>query len=193
MLRSAHPSRSILRSEGRRTQERKTDVKDAEWMAERHATWPAQRQLHPAARPTRGARTDALSHQSGAGAGEGGQPVAELPWKRPISSWGMWPPTSWKSRRVQYWRGCWPDRAMPSSWQDWRASDSRRGELAGALVGTLQAHHRFLLQEHLDHIDRLDEAIGRVTREIGARLPPDPLLSAPRRRRRRRPDSMRGR
>lgn len=63
---------------------------------------------------------------------------------------------------------------MPSSWQDRRAGDSRRGELAGALVGTLQAHHRFLLQEHLDHIDRLDEAIGRVTREIGARLPPDP-------------------
>jgi hypothetical protein len=49
---------------------------------------------------------------------------------------------------------------MPSSWQDRRAGDSRRGELAGALVGTLQAHHRFLLQEHLDHIDRLDEAIG---------------------------------
>ena len=48
-----------------------------------------------------------------------------------------------------------------------------------ALVGTLQAHHRFLLQEHLDHIDRLDEAIGRVTREIGARLPPDPPAERP--------------
>ncbi len=82
---------------------------------------------------------------------------------------------------------------MRSSWQDWRAGDSRRGELARALVGTLQAHNRFLMQEHLDHIDRLDEAIGRVTREIGARLPPDPLLSAARRRRGRRPGSMRGR
>lgn len=50
---------------------------------------------------------------------------------------------------------------------------AKRDELAGALVGTLQAHHRFLLQEHLDHIDQPDEAIGRVTREIGARLPPD--------------------
>ena len=56
---------------------------------------------------------------------------------------------------------------------------AKRGELAEALVGTLQAHHRFLLQEHLEHIDRLDQAIGRVTREIAARLTPEPPPEGP--------------
>jgi len=56
---------------------------------------------------------------------------------------------------------------------------AKRGELAEALVGTLQAHHRFLLQEHLAHIDQLDQAIGRVTREIGARLTPEPPPDLP--------------
>lgn len=56
---------------------------------------------------------------------------------------------------------------------------AKRAELQEALVGTMQAHHRFLLQEHLGHIDRLDQAIGRVTREIGVRLTPEPPPALP--------------
>ena len=47
---------------------------------------------------------------------------------------------------------------------------AKRAELEQALVGTLTAHHRFLLREQLDHIDRLNEAIVRVSTEIEERM-----------------------
>jgi transposase len=48
-------------------------------------------------------------------------------------------------------------------------------ELEAALVGTVSAHHRFLLREHLIHIEQLEQAIERITAEIARRLtPPDP-------------------
>ena len=47
---------------------------------------------------------------------------------------------------------------------------ARRAELEQALVGTLKPHHRFLLTEHLLLIDTLDEAILRVSQEIEARM-----------------------
>jgi len=47
---------------------------------------------------------------------------------------------------------------------------AKRAELEQALVGTVTAHHRFLLREQLDHIDRLNEAILRVSREIEERM-----------------------
>jgi transposase len=48
-------------------------------------------------------------------------------------------------------------------------------ELEAALRGTVGPHHRFLLQEHLTHIEHLEQAIERITAEIARRLtPPDP-------------------
>jgi transposase len=48
-------------------------------------------------------------------------------------------------------------------------------ELEAALTGTVSAHHRFLLREHLTHIEHLEQAIERITGEIARRLtPPDP-------------------
>lgn len=48
-------------------------------------------------------------------------------------------------------------------------------ELEAALTGTVSAHHRFLLREHLTHIAHLDQPIERITAEITRRLtPPDP-------------------
>jgi len=47
---------------------------------------------------------------------------------------------------------------------------AKRAELEQALVGTLTAHHRFLLREQLDHIDTLNEAISRVSNEIEERM-----------------------
>lgn len=48
----------------------------------------------------------------------------------------------------------------------------KRVELEGALSGRVRPHQRFLLAEQLCHIDALDESIGRVSREIGERMRP---------------------
>ncbi len=49
---------------------------------------------------------------------------------------------------------------------------AKREQLEHALVGSFQPHHRFLIQEHLTHIDYLDEAIARLSREIAEQLRP---------------------
>lgn len=47
-------------------------------------------------------------------------------------------------------------------------------ELEAALTGTITAHYRFLLREHLTQIEHLEQAIKRVTAEIARRMtPPD--------------------
>jgi len=52
---------------------------------------------------------------------------------------------------------------------------AKREQLEEALVGTLKPHHRFMLSEHLALIDTLDQAITRASQEIEARMgPPDP-------------------
>ncbi len=50
---------------------------------------------------------------------------------------------------------------------------AKRQELQAALVGTLKPHHRFLIAEHLAQIDHLDEAIARVDGEIEAQMQVD--------------------
>jgi transposase len=49
-------------------------------------------------------------------------------------------------------------------------------QLEAALMGHITQHHRFLLGEHLTQIQHLEQAIARVTAEITRRCPPpDPL------------------
>jgi transposase len=48
----------------------------------------------------------------------------------------------------------------------------KREELEQALVGVVRPHHRFMLAEQLSHLDYLDEAIARVDGEVEARLTP---------------------
>jgi transposase len=43
-------------------------------------------------------------------------------------------------------------------------------ELEKALTGMVQAHHRFVLAQQLDHIDYLDEKIETISAEIGKQL-----------------------
>src|SRR5208282_141646 len=43
-------------------------------------------------------------------------------------------------------------------------------ELREALQGRLTAHHRFLLQLHLEQVDALDRAIARIDKEVKADL-----------------------
>jgi transposase len=48
-------------------------------------------------------------------------------------------------------------------------------DLERALTGKVTAHHRFMLGQHLQLIEHLDEAIGRVNEEIARRFtPPEP-------------------
>lgn len=49
---------------------------------------------------------------------------------------------------------------------------AKRDLLAQALQGDLKSHHRFLIAEQLADIDTLDEAIGRMSLEIAERLRP---------------------
>jgi transposase len=51
---------------------------------------------------------------------------------------------------------------------------AKRAQLEEALVGTVKPHHRFMLSEQLILIDTLDEAIERVSQEIEHRLEPSP-------------------
>lgn len=43
-------------------------------------------------------------------------------------------------------------------------------ELVKALTGVVGSHHRFMLAQHLAHIDFLDEQVATVNSEIGARV-----------------------
>src|SRR5262249_49358440 len=47
--------------------------------------------------------------------------------------------------------------------------------MEGALAGTGNEHHRFLLHQHITQIEHLEAAVDRITAEITRRfLPPDP-------------------
>jgi len=48
----------------------------------------------------------------------------------------------------------------------------KRTELERALAGQVKPHHRLLIAEHLEHIGYLNEAIARVSKEIEERLRP---------------------
>jgi transposase len=48
----------------------------------------------------------------------------------------------------------------------------KRVALAAALSAEIQAHHRFMLTELLGHIDYLEETIKRLSEEVAARLDP---------------------
>jgi len=55
---------------------------------------------------------------------------------------------------------------------------NKKAELEKALTGLVRDHHRFMLAQHLGHIDYLDEQVEQVSGEIGQRIeamsqPPD--------------------
>ncbi len=44
--------------------------------------------------------------------------------------------------------------------------------LAAALRGRVTAHHRFMLQLHLDHLDAVNLAIARIDKEVESSIEP---------------------
>ena len=53
-----------------------------------------------------------------------------------------------------------------------RRIQASAAELEAALRGRVTSHHRFLLQLHLDHVDALDTAIARIDREVDGNVEP---------------------
>src|ERR1700682_324043 len=56
---------------------------------------------------------------------------------------------------------------------------AEQGHLEAALTGHVDEHHRFLLREHLTQIEHLEQAIERVTAEIVRRFTPPPPDAVP--------------
>jgi transposase len=56
---------------------------------------------------------------------------------------------------------------------------NKRAELERALTGRVRSHHRFMLLTHLTHIDFLDEQITQFSEEIHQRTHPEPPASPP--------------
>src|SRR6266566_6049612 len=55
---------------------------------------------------------------------------------------------------------------------------SKREQLTQALTGYLQPHHRFMIAEHLTHLKALEQAITRLSEEIAEQLGPyEPILA----------------
>jgi transposase len=61
-----------------------------------------------------------------------------------------------------------PDRLLAGV--ELRRLKASRAQLLEALRGRITAHHRFLLQLHLDQVDSLDRAIAAIETEVGTSL-----------------------
>jgi transposase len=53
-----------------------------------------------------------------------------------------------------------------------RRIESSAAEIEAALRGRVTAHHRFLPQLHLDHVDALDTAIAHIDQEVDGNVEP---------------------
>ena len=53
-----------------------------------------------------------------------------------------------------------------------RRIHATKAELEAALRGRVTAHHRFMLQLHLDHLDAVDAAIARIDKEVDGQVKP---------------------
>jgi transposase len=53
-----------------------------------------------------------------------------------------------------------------------RSDPQALAELAASLCGRMTAHHRFMLRLHLDLLDPLDAAIGRIDKEVDCNVEP---------------------
>ena len=77
---------------------RKTDVKDAEWIAQLLQHGLLRAQLRPAAADPRAARPDAAADPAGRASGPRWPTGSRRCWRTPTSSWPASPPTCWASR-----------------------------------------------------------------------------------------------
>jgi transposase len=92
----------------------------------------------------------------------------------PPSNWALWPRISRGKSAQLMLHALGEGDLTPEAMADLARGSlrSKQAQLVQALTGYLQAHHRFLLAEHLKHISDLQAAITRISAEIAERLRP---------------------
>src|SRR3954468_12841482 len=91
-------------------------------------------------------------------------------WHRSVKSYrGRYKPSAWAPTRDLY-------SALTAGRDTTTYAGPRMAaapeRLREALRGRVTAHHRFLLRLHLDQVDALDAAVGRIDREVEEHLAP---------------------
>src|SRR6266581_5919881 len=98
----------------------------------------------------------------------------------PISNWPQWPASLLGKSAQQMLHALLEGELTPEAMAEFARGRMRpkREQLVQALTGHLQAHHRFLLAEHLKHLSELQDGIARLSTEIAERLQPYEKLLA---------------
>ena len=152
----------------------KTDVKDAEWLADllrhgRHA-----RQLHPAGADPRAARVGALSPDADGTNARRRSTACTSCWRAPTASWAPSRPTSWGTSGRAMLEAILSGEQRPET-----VADLARGRLRAklpqlrqALEGRVQAQHRMLIHHVLAHIDFLEGRLAHLASDLEETLAP---------------------
>src|SRR5262252_9348976 len=84
----------------------------------------------------------------------------------PTSNWPRWPASLLGKSAQQMLQGLLAGEADPATLAEFARGRrrSKREQLAQALSGFLQPHHRVVIVEHLAHSDALDESMTRRSR-----------------------------
>jgi transposase len=137
------------------------------------AAWPAAPQFCPLGFPAASPRVDALSHQLDRGTVSSSQSTPEDPGRANIKLASVASDVMGVSARAML------EALLQGEVDPYVLAQLARGRmrskrdvLAQALQGHFTAHHRFLIQEQLAHIDSLDETIAHLSAEIAERLRP---------------------
>jgi transposase len=153
---------------------RKTDVKDAEWLADLALPWAAAGQFHPPAAHSRAARAHpraacTLVHQRAHEANRVHKVLESANLKLASVATEVLGRSGWLMLEALL--GGEQDPAVLAEVARGRMR-SKRPELRQALEGRLLAHHRVVLQHLLAHSDFLEESLAVVQAEIERCLVP---------------------
>ncbi len=149
---------------------RKSDVQDAEWIAEllRHGL------LRASFIPSRQQRDlrELTRHRSSLAANAAKRPTnCRKLWRAPISSCRAWSPTSRVSRPLRCWQRCLLVTKIPSSWLSWPSGGCVKiPQLEKALNGSLRSHHKLIIEQLLADIGLFAVQIAELDAHIEALL-----------------------
>jgi transposase len=151
---------------------RKTDVQDAEWIAGPVAPWVAQRQLHPSEVLRELRDLTRYGTKLGDERKSEVNRVQKVLEDANIKLASVASDVMGVSARAMLAELVKGQRArLP--WPGWPKVDCAKQDLlVKALSGRVRPHHRFMLAQHLSHIDYLDEAIGHLDQQIAEQMRP---------------------
>lgn len=151
---------------------KKTDVKDAEWLADllRHGLLRASfippapiRAIRELTRSVRRSSRNVLTRRI----------ACKRPSKAPILNWPASPRTCWERAVGRCWPLCCRGSATPTCWLIWHrvVCAQKIPQLREALEGRIQPQHLVLIEHILAHIDFLTQTIAEVQAAIEGCLP----------------------